>query len=142
MKIKYNKRILKAYRNLGIFLLILSIFSISINMIEDNSLHWTDFGYPLMALFYLVYYVYINQNPYLKIENGVISFSDPFNKDISLSEITQIKKFAGDIKIIVNEKETIISKGLADENSIEKLESYLNELNLYKIKEINTIHSV
>jgi hypothetical protein len=46
---------------------------------------------------------YQRQNKYLTIENGFIKENSPFGKKINLTDIKQIKKFAGDY-IIKNRK--------------------------------------
>lgn len=142
MEVRYKSKATRLYRNLGIFLIIINIVYLIVLYTENDNFHWSYFSNLFLGSLFLAYSAFMSHKPYVKIENGAISSYEPLKKEILFSEITEIKKFAGDIKIIAGEKEIIVSKDLVDENSMEKLESYLNELNLDSIKGVKIIPSI
>ncbi|CAI8166869.1 MAG: Uncharacterised protein [Bacteroidota bacterium] len=92
MRIAYKKRNLNINLILGIVWLILGLLNLNYNG-ENN---WTDYGYLVIGILYLILYFYQKRNKYLTIENGILKINGSFGKKINLTEIKRIKKFAGD----------------------------------------------
>ena len=103
-----------------------------INILEDESLRWTDYGYLLAGILYLGHYLYDLNNQYLTIENGTIRKNAlyGFRKKIELNDINSIKKFAGDYTLKTETKELKINTELIDEKSLAELNRILTELDL------------
>jgi hypothetical protein len=69
-------------------------------------------------------------NQYLTINNNVIKENHPFGKKINLTEIKNIKKFAGDYILKTEKTELTINTQIIDEKSLAELNLILNKLNL------------
>lgn len=91
---------------------------------------WTDYGYIIFAILYLILYVYQKQNKYLTIENGILKINGSFGKKINLTEIKRIKKFAGDYILKTDKKELTINTQIIDPNSLVELNTELEKLNV------------
>ena len=67
---------------------------------------------------------------YLTISRGILTKNTGISKKINLSEISSIKKFAGDYKLKTSKAELIINTEIIDRNSLTKLNTELEKLNL------------
>lgn len=128
MKIRFKKKRLYANLIIGIVWTGLGIF----NLIEDNNLRWSDYGYLVIGALYIGHYLYDLTNQYLTIENGTIRKNGlyGFGKKINLNEINWIKKFAGDYILKTETIELTINTDLIEEKSLAELNRILTELNL------------
>ncbi|WGK64958.1 hypothetical protein [Croceiramulus getboli] len=75
-----------------------------IEILTTDEPNWTDYGWIVISSMYLIGYFYQRQNKYLTIENGIIKINSPFGKEINLTEIKRIKKFAGDYVLKTKKK--------------------------------------
>jgi hypothetical protein len=80
----------------------------------------------LNTLFYLTQYF----NQYLTLKNNFIIQNFPFGKKINLSEIKEIKRFAGDYQLKTDRTTLTINTTIIAEDSLKKLTVALEELNL------------
>jgi len=126
MKIKYKKK--RLYRNLilGTVFLVLAVF----NLIEDDKIHWADYGYLVVGILYVGEYLFDVTNQYLTIENGVLKKNSMFGKKINLNEIIWIKKFTGNYILKTENQELKINTELIDKKSLEELNEILITLKL------------
>ncbi len=79
---------------------------------------------------YFAIYFYQKKYKYLTIENGILTVNGPFGKNIKLTEIKQIKKFAGDYIVKTDKKELIINIQTIAPNSLTELSNELEKLNV------------
>ena len=126
MRIAYKKRNLNINLILGIVWLIFGLLSLNYNG-ENN---WTDYGYLVFGILYLILYFYQIRNKYLTIENGILKINGSFGKKINLTEIKRIKKFAGDYILKTDKKELTINTQIIDPNSLAELNVELEKLNV------------
>ena len=126
MKIGYKKRHLNINLILGIIWLVW-FFVFDFNKEEMN---WNDYGWLVISIAYLSIYFYKRQNKYLTIENGILKINGSFGKKISLTEITRIKKFAGDYILKTDKKKLTINTQIIDPKSLEELNAELEKLNV------------
>lgn len=126
MKIRYNNKYLNHSLIFGTLWLIISLLGI---FIKENP-YWTDYVFLIISFLYLGTYFYGKRNKYLTIENGQISVNNLFGKKISLTEIKQIKKFAGDYILKTDKTELTINTQIIDEKSLAELNSELEKLEL------------
>ena len=126
MKIRYNKRRLRANLFLGLLWLTLSI----LKFIFDDNVNWTNGFFLGMVVLYLGQYFYELRNQYLNITEEQIIVNSPFGKKIKLSEINWIKKFAGDYILKTEKKDLTINTQIIDKDSLNDLNKILATLNL------------
>ena len=126
MRIAYKKRNLNINLILGIVWLIFGLLSLNYNG-ENN---WTDYGYLVFGILYLILYFYQIRNKYMTIENGILKINGSFGKKINLTEIKRIKKFAGDYILKTDKKELTINTQIIDPNSLAELNVELEKLNV------------
>jgi hypothetical protein len=69
---------------------------------------------------------------YLKIESGVLTKNSLFPKKINLSDIIQIKKFAGDLTLFTATDKLVINIDWVDKDSFKELELLLQNSALKK----------
>ncbi len=133
LSIPYDKKVLKFHRTwriLGIFYVLIGLVQVFLNPQSLTSYFYFVLGLITIAL-YLKYY----KKDYLTIEDGVLRRNDPFPKRIKLSEVTCIKKFAGEYTFITPGKALTIGTEYVDKDSLKDLEEVLNNLPV-KIEEI------
>jgi hypothetical protein len=126
MKIHYQKKRLHTSLLLGV--LWLTISTIGIFTKENRS--WTDFGFFLISILYFGMYFYEKKNQYLTLDTHFLSLNQPFGKKIELSELIQIKKFAGDYILKTAKTELRINTQIIDSKSLSELDAELNKLNV------------
>ena len=126
MRIEYKKRHLRINLILGIVWLIFGFLGI---FTKENT-YWTDYGYIVISILYLVLYFYQKQNKYLTIENGILKINGSFGKKINLNDVKQIRKFAGDYILKTGKKELTINTQIIDPNSLAELNAELEKLNV------------
>lgn len=126
MKILYKKRRLNYNLTFGIFWLVLSLLKI----FNQEKFSWFDWGFLMLSFLYLGIYSYEKKNQYLTIENGMISINKLFPNRIRLTEIKQIKKFAGDYILKTDKTALTINTQFIDENSLKELNTELEKLNI------------
>ena len=126
MRIGYKKRNLNNNLILGIVWLIFALLSFKYN--EEN--RWTDYGYFVFGILYLVLYFYQKHYKYLTIENGILKLNGSFGKKINLTDIKRIRKFAGDYILKTDEKELTINTQIIDPKSLAELNAELEKLNV------------
>lgn len=126
MKIRYTKKRLRGILIIGLLWLALSIAKGVLNTFD----HWTDFFFILMAVLYLGQYFYEWRNQYLTIDSEFIKVNSSFGKKIRLSEISWIKKFAGDYILKTATKELTINTQIIDKVSLNELNEILAKLEL------------
>lgn len=124
MKFKYKNRHIKINLILGILWIIFFILAV---FVKDDP-HWVDYGYLLMSVLYLCLYFYQRANQYLIFENGFIKYNRPFASQFDLSEITSIRKFAGDYILKSAKKDFTINTQLIEPESLADLNTELNKL--------------
>ena len=126
MRIEYKKRHLNIFLILGIVWLAIGL----LNLNYDRENRWTDYGYIVFAILYLVIFIYQKQNKYLTIKNGILKINGSFGKKVNLTEIKRIKKFAGDYIIKTDKKELTINTQIIDPKSLTELNEELEKLNV------------
>jgi hypothetical protein len=126
MRIAYKRRNLNINLISGIVWLIFGL--LSLNYSEEN--RWTDYGYLVFGILYLILYFYQRRNKYLTIENGILKINGSFGKKINLNEIKQIKKFAGDYILKSDKKKLTINTQIIEPNSLVELNAELEKLNV------------
>ena len=81
-----------------------------------------------MAVLYSGLYIYQKERQYLLIEKGFIKYNRPNGKQVNLSEIKAIKKFAGDYILKSDKDDFRIDTQVIDPASLEDLNAALHKL--------------
>jgi hypothetical protein len=126
MRIGYKKRHLNINLIFGLIWLVW-FFILKLSKDEPN---WTDYGWIAISAMYLIGYFYQRRNKYLTIENGFIKVNGPFGKRINLTEIKQIKSFAGDYILKTDKTELTINTQIVEPNALVELKAELEKLNV------------
>ncbi len=126
MRIGYKKRNLNINLILGIAWLIFGLLSLNYN--GEN--RWTDYGYLVFGILYLIIYFNQKQYKYLTIENEILKINGSFGKKINLTEVKRIKKIAGDYILKTDKKELTINTQIIDPKSLAELNAELEKLNV------------
>ncbi|WP_417619801.1 hypothetical protein [Oceanihabitans sediminis] len=125
MKIKYTKKRLRVGLIFGLIWLVYSLFL----LLSKERVTWIDYGFALLTVVYLGTYFYERKYQYLTIKDGVIGLSRPFlKKQITLSEVIQFKKFAGDYILRTKEEELVINTKIIESDSLVALNKALEQL--------------
>lgn len=126
MKIPYKN----THLNINLIFGILWLVYFLLQLIFDDEMKALDYGWLIIALVYLGAYFYHKHYKYLTLKNGVISINGPLGKKVKLSEIKQIKTFAGDYILKTDKKQLTINSQLIDPKSLTKLNTALEALNV------------
>ena len=101
-----------------------------IGMFSKEKPYWTDYGWAIISATYLVVYFYQRKNKYLTIKSGILKVNGPFGKEVRLTDIKRIKKFAGDYILKTDNTELIINTQIIEPHSLAKLNTELQKLNV------------
>ena len=123
MTIGYLKKQLNINLIFGIIWMTYFIIRLAI-----DEVHWIDYGWIVIALAYFINYFYQKKYNYVTIKNGIINVNGPFGKKLNLTEIKQIKTFAGDYILKTENKELTINTQLIEPNSLAELDKELEKL--------------
>lgn len=126
-RFKSNLRIGLLFLSIGVILIIISFFIAELKNISLKSIGVGQIG---SGIFILILYNYELNKQYLIIENGIIKQNWPFGKKLNLTEIKQIKKFAGDYILKTDKKELTINTQIIDKKSLVDLNAELEKLNV------------
>jgi high-affinity Fe2+/Pb2+ permease len=126
MKIKYKKEHLIVYLTAGFFWFMF----FNVILFEKEELRSLDYGWIVMSLIYLGIFFYRKKYYYLTIINDNIRVNGPLGKELKLTEIKRIKKFAGDYIIKTDQKEIIINTQIIDSSSLKELDAELEKLDV------------
>lgn len=126
MKIKNKKEPLIVYLTAGFFWFMF----FNVILFEKEELNWIDYGWIVMSLIYLGIFFYRKKYYYLTIINDNIRVNGPLGKELKLTEIKRIKKFAGDYIIKTDQKEIIINTQIIDSSSLKELDAELEKLDV------------
>jgi high-affinity Fe2+/Pb2+ permease len=126
MKIKYKKEPLIVYLTAGFFWFMF----FNVILFEKEELNWIDYGWIVMSLIYLGIFFYRKKYYYLTIINDNIRVNGPLGKELKLTEIKRIKKFAGNYIIKTDQKEIIINTQIIDSSSLKELDAELEKLDV------------
>ena len=124
MKIKYKKEPLIVYLTAGLFWFMF----FNVIFFEKEELSSLDYGWIVMSLIYLGIFFYRKKYYYLTIIKDNIRVNGPLGKELKLTEIKRIKKFAGDYIIKTDRKEMTINTQIIDPNSLKELDAELEKL--------------
>lgn len=128
MIIRYKKNFFRSKLILGIGFPVLGLAAI---LLEDNPSIFF-YGYIFFGFLILGISIFEWKKQYLKIENDVITKNTLFPKKIILTDIIEIKKFAGDLTLITVKDKLVISIDVIDPTSFQELELLLQKLELNK----------
>ena len=126
MKIKYKKEPLIVYLTAGLFWFML----FNVIFFEKEELSSLDYGWIVMSLIYLGIFFYRKKYYYLTIIKDNIRVNGPLGKELKLTEVKRIKKFAGDYIIKTDQKEMTINTQIIDPNSLKELDAELKKLDV------------
>lgn len=99
-------------------------------LIFKEKVQFYDSGWLILGLSNMGQYLYKKQKGYVSISNDSIRINNLWSKGIMLSEVVQLKKFAGDYTLKTAEKEITINSQIIDPESLQKLNTVLEDLNL------------
>ena len=125
IKIRYSKEILRSNLRTGKFFLLFGVVLVLISFLIGKwrivSIESIGIGQIAAGFFMLILYFFKNKNQYLTLKNGELLKNGLLPKKIKLNEISEIKEFAGDIKVYAEKKQLIIDTQIIDPNSLELL---------------------
>jgi hypothetical protein len=91
----------------------------------------------LLPISFVLKYVYQKQYQYITIENGSIRKNDLFRKEVQLSEIRTIEKYAGSYILKTDTKKLRIDTSIIAPNSLRELKAALEKLMLNGTKSMH-----
>ncbi|MFD0963058.1 hypothetical protein [Pseudofulvibacter geojedonensis] len=131
IKVKYKKKKLIYKLIFGVIWLFIGVFT----LLEKNEIYWTDYGFIILSVVYLISYFFQLEEQYLTIDNEFICLNDSQDKKFYLGDITSIEKQADEYILKTNEKVMILNIDLIDADSLEKIDKELEKIQL---KNLNT----
>jgi hypothetical protein len=123
MKISFTKK--QLYLNL-IYALLFSITGLPL-LFKDADI-WTVVVALLLPISFVLRFVYQKQYQYATIKNGRIRKNKLFRKEVQLSEIRTIEKYAGNYILKTDTKKLTIDTTIIAPNSLTALNAALEKL--------------
>ena len=132
--IKYSEERLKGNLKMSLFFIFTGLALILIHLFigdwKDLSLNSIGGGQLGAGIFMLIYYLYENKKQYLTLKNGELIKNSLFPKKVKLSEIQGVKEFAGDLKLLLPNRELVIDTQMIEPHSLIELKNILKSQGL------------
>lgn len=101
-----------------------------VGILSKDKLNWIDYGWIVLSALYLTLYFRQRQKKYITIADGVIKDNAWFGKKLSLSQIVEIKEFAGNYIVKTPDSELVVNTDLIDPESLPDLVDELKKFNV------------
>lgn len=125
MKIKFKRKLVKLHLFFAVMWTTLFIVQLFLN---PEEMHWSAYGWLVLALGYFGIFFYQHKYPYLNIGSERMCINGPLGKNVYYNQIKDIKKFAGDYTLSTQQQEVTINGQLLDQHSKDQLEIELEKL--------------
>lgn len=124
MKFSYSRT--RLYLNL--ILGILWTFIGSTYFFDEEKMRWNHYMFIALGLLYLSIFTYEYFNRYFEINNGKIKLFSIPSEEILVSEINEVKYYAGDYTFKTPFKTIKIVKSQIDKNQLSQFEDFFNNI--------------
>lgn len=124
MTIKYKKRPLNINLIVGLAWL---IFSLAFYFIWPEN-KWMPIGYAGIGISYLLLYFHMKYWQYGSLTNDFVKLNSAFKKKLPISEIVEIKEFAGDIIFKSATRDVAFATKVIEENSLTDFRALIEEI--------------
>jgi hypothetical protein len=125
MKITFKKRHLNSNIFYGFFFMVPGLI-----MLKSNQAPWHAILSILLPILYVAKYSLQKHDQYLTLDKGVIKVNILFCKEIKMTEINQIEKYAGTYIIKTDKKKLSIDTHIIDKKLLMALNVALESLNV------------
>lgn len=128
-KINYTEKRLKINLRMGLIFIAFGIalfllpYALSVEK-YDFLFKAVGIGEIVGGVFALIIYYYESKNQYLTFKNGELIKHTLIPKRVNLADVKSVKEFAGDIRLIMDEKEFVIDTNLIEPSSLLELRKY------------------
>jgi len=121
MTIGYNKKRLRSNLYISIVWFIIGV--IQIGLMKDQ--YWLGFGWIVLAVLFLISFLYKSKKKYITITDQYIKQNLPFGKTIKLEDLESINYFSEEYIIKSETQEIRVNTNLIEEGSQAKLKKIL-----------------
>jgi hypothetical protein len=125
MKITFKKRHLNSNLFYGFFFTVIGLI-----MLKSNQDPWHAILSIVLPILYVAKYFLQKHYQYLTLDKGVIKVNHLFGKEIKMTEINQIEKYAGKYIIKTDTKKLSIDTHIIEKKSLIALNTVLENLNV------------
>ena len=125
MKIAYKKR----HLNINLFYGLIFIL-IGLIILRSNENSWYAILSILLPILFVAKYFSLKHTKYLTVDKGIIKINHLFGKQVKMSEINQIEKYAGKYIIKTDKKKLSIDTHIIEEKSLLALNEVFKNLNV------------
>ena len=125
MKITFKKRHLNSNLFYGFFFTVIVLI-----MLKSNQDPWHAILSIVLPILYVAKYFLRKHYQYLTLDKGVIKVNHLFGKEIKMTEINQIEKYAGTYIIKTDTKKLSIDTHIIEKKSLIALNTVLENLNV------------
>jgi hypothetical protein len=125
MKITFKKRHLNSNLFYGFFFTVIALI-----MLKSNQDPWHAILSIVLPILYVAKYFLRKHYQYLTLDKGVIKVNHLFGKEIKMTEINQIEKYAGTYIIKTDTKKLSIDTHIIEKKSLIALNTVLENLNV------------
>jgi hypothetical protein len=125
MKITFKKRHLNSNLFYGFFFTVIGLI-----MLKSNQDPWHAILSIVLPILYVAKYFLRKHYQYLTLDKGVIKVNHLFGKEIKMTEINQIEKYAGTYIIKTDTKKLSIDTHIIEKKSLIALNTVLENLNV------------
>lgn len=125
MKIAYKKR----HLNINLFYGLIFIL-IGLIILRSNENSWYAILSILLPILFVAKYFSLKHTKYLTVDKGIIKINHLFGKQIKMSEINQIEKYAGKYIIQTDNKKLTIDTHIIEKKSLIELNAELENVNI------------
>ena len=125
MKIAFKKRYLNNNLFYGLLFLITGALTL-----KNNENSWYVLLSVLLPILFVTKYFFLKHYKYMTLDKGILKIHNLFGKQIKMSKINQIEKYAGKYILKTNQKKLTIDTHIIEEKSLIALNKVLENLNV------------
>jgi hypothetical protein len=125
MKITFKKRHLNSNLFYGVFFTVIGLI-----MLKSNQEPWHAILSIVFSILYVAKYSLQKHYQYLTLDKGGIKVNNLFGKEIKMTEINQIEKYAGTYIIKTDKKKLSIDTHIIEKKLLIALNAALENLNV------------
>lgn len=126
MIIKYKKRPLNVNLIIGVAWL---IFSLAFYFISPEN-KWMPIGYAGIGIAFLLLYFHMKHWQYGLITTNFVKLNNAFKKQLPLSEVVEIKEFAGDIIFKSVTRDVTFDTKIIEEKSLVEFRALIEDIKM------------
>ena len=123
IRIDYTRK----HKRINLILGLVWIVFFAVDWILDDTPGWGRYGWLVIGITYIGIYLYQSRARYLSINADTIRVNAPWGKQMRISEIRTVRRFAGDYILKSQGRELVINTQIMAPESLDRLNAEIEK---------------